>query len=140
MTTEMVNDIPRVVLDTNIIVSALLFGGNSKKIIENLSKRKFKAYTSPRLIYELIDVLIKKFKFNKEKIMLLEAEIIKLFTIVYPTKAVKIVRDEKDDMVLEVALESKSNIVVTGDKDLLVLEKFKNTIILTPKMFLETYL
>lgn len=126
----------KIVLDTNIIVSALIFGGNSKKIIEKLIQRQFKAYTSPQLISELIDILIKKFHFSDKMITLLEAQIITLFTIVYPDKEISVVRDTDDNRVLEVAIESASKIIVTGDKDLLDLQKYENITILSPKDFL----
>lgn len=131
----MEDNLQKVTLDTNIIISALIFGGNSKKIIEKLTKREFRAYTSPQLVSELIEVLVKKFNFSDEKIILLEAQIVTLFTVVYPTETIEAVRDHDDNRVLEVAVESDSKIIVTGDKDLLELKNYKGIKIISPKEF-----
>lgn len=133
----MEDNLQNVTLDTNIIISALVFGGNSKKIIEKINKQEFKVYISPQLVSELIDVLIKKFNFSKKMIMLLEAQIITLFNVVYPTQNINVVRDVDDNRVLEVAIESNSSVIVTGDKDLLDLKIYKNIEIMNPKDFLD---
>jgi len=135
----MVDNLLKVTLDTNIIVSALIFGGNSKRIIEKLTRREFTAYTSPQLVSELIDVLLKKFNFSKKMIVLLEAQIITLFNMVYPTETISIVRDIDDNRKLEVAVESKSSIIVSGDKDLLDLKKYESIKIVSPKDFLDLF-
>lgn len=129
----------RVTLDSNIIISALLFGGNSKKIIEKLIRREFIAYTSPQLVSELVEVLVQKFRFSEEMVRNLQVQIISLFRIVYPVNLINIARDNDDNMVLETALESNSSIIVTGDKDLLVLGKYKKILIMNPKDFLDLY-
>ena len=131
------DSLPKVTLDTNIIISALIFGGNSKKIIEKLIKAEFRAFTSPQLVSELIEVLIKKFKFSDKMIMMLEAQIITLFTTVYPAETINVARDTDDNRVLEVAVESGSSIIVTGDNDLLDLKNYEGIKILNPKEFLD---
>lgn len=138
MPIEMEDNLQKVTLDTNIIISALIFGGNSKEIIEKINKREFKVYISSQLVSELIEVLIKKFNFSSKMIMLLEAQIITLFNVVYPRQNIDVARDEDDNRVLEVAIESNSSIIVTGDKDLLDLKKYKNIKIMNPKDFLDS--
>lgn len=135
----MEDNLQKVTIDTNVIISALIFGGNSKKIIEKIYKREFKVYISPQLVSELIEVLIKKFNFSNEMILMLEAQIVTLFTVVYPTQNIDIVRDIDDNRVLEVAVESDSSVVVTGDRDLLDLKKYKNIKIMNPKDFLDSF-
>lgn len=134
----MADSLLRVTLDTNIIISALLFGGNSRKIVEKIVNREFRVYTSPRLISELKEVLIKKFKFSNEKIANLEVQILSLFTVINPTKSITVARDPDDNRVLEVAIESGSKIIVTGDKDLLDLKDYKRIRIINPKAFLDS--
>ena len=65
-----------------------------------------------------------------------EVQINSLFHIIYPAVEVNIARDRDDNRVLEVAEESESSIIVTGDKDLLSLKVYKNIIIMNPKTFL----
>lgn len=55
---------------------------------------------------------------------------------VEPKKKVTICRDFKDNILLEVALTGKADFLVSGDKDLLVLKKFKKTKIIFPADFL----
>ncbi|HCR35491.1 putative toxin-antitoxin system toxin component, PIN family [Candidatus Woesebacteria bacterium GWC2_33_12] len=133
----MEDNLPRIVIDTNVIISALVFGGNSKIIIEKLIKREFIAYTSPQLISELLEILLQKFNFSDEMIKKVEVQINSLSHVVYPTVEINIARDRDDNRVLEVAEESESSIIVTGDKDLLSLKVYKNIIIMNPKVFLE---
>jgi len=66
-----------------------------------------------------------------------EVQINSLSHVVYPTVEINIARDRDDNRVLEVAEESESSIIVTGDKDLLSLKVYKNIIIMNPKVFLE---
>src|SRR3989339_971794 len=124
----MEDNLPRIVIDTNVIISALVFGGNSKIIIEKLIKREFIAYTSPQLISELLEILLQKFNFSDEMIKKVEVQINSLSHVVYPTVEINIARDRDDNRVLEVAEESESSIIVTGDKDLLSLKVYKNII------------
>jgi putative PIN family toxin of toxin-antitoxin system len=140
MATEMEDNLIRVTVDTNVIISALLFGENSKKVIESIFKNKIRAYTSPQLVSELVDKLIMKFNFSREMILKLETQIATNFIIVYPTVLINKARDVDDNRVLEVAVESGSKIIVTGDKDLLTLEKYNDIEIISPKEFVDLYL
>lgn len=137
MSTEMKRERLGIVIDTNVIISALVFGGDPKRLIEVIIKERWKVFTSPQLISELLETLRQKFLFSEEKIKLLESSLLNLFKVVYPRKELFIVRDIKDNKVLEAALESNSNIIITGDKDLLVLKKYKRILIVTSKEFLD---
>jgi putative PIN family toxin of toxin-antitoxin system len=126
----------RVVLDSNIIISSLVFGGKPKEIVEKLLQREFVAVLSKPIIAEICDVLIKKFKFSKEKVKLLEQELLNKFEIVYPKEEINAVRDKDDNKIIEAAVEGKCRLIVSGDKDLLVLKKYKNIKILNSTEFL----
>ena len=126
-----------IVIDTNVIISSLVFGGKPKELMESVLRERLRVYTSPQLISELLDILRKKFNFSEGKLKLLEKEILKHFKTVYPTKRVVIARDVKDNKVLEAAVESDSEIIVTGDKDLLSIKKYGKIIIIKPSEFLD---
>lgn len=126
----------KVTIDTNVIISALIFGGNSKTIIEKLIKREFVAFTSIQLVSELVERLLIKFNFSKEMILKLDELVASSFIVVYPSKRIKIARDVDDNRVLEVAVTSNSKFIITGDKDLLTIKKYKNIEILSPKEFI----
>jgi len=129
-------NIIRVVLDTNILISAFVYGGKPEQILRLILEKRIDGFTSPLLLAELFEVLLKKFHFSLEKIQVFEQKIKKSFAIVYPTKTIHIVKDEPDNRVLEAALEGNCNIVVTGDKELLKLGKWKGISILTTDQFL----
>ena len=128
--------ITKVTIDTNVIISALIFGGNSKIIIEKLLKREFIAFTSIQLVSELVEKLLIKFNFSKEMILKLDAFIASNFVVVYPSKRINVARDVDDNRVLEVAETSNSKYIITGDKDLLTIKKYKNIEIISPKEFI----
>ncbi len=126
----------KIVVDTNVFISSLLFGGKPRTIIKLIQENKLTAFTTPMLIGELLDILTKKFKFTSDKITLVEEVIKENFVIVHPSQTLHAVRDEDDNRVLEAAIEAECNYVVTGDKDLLDLHTFKNVVIVKPEEFL----
>lgn len=126
----------RVVLDTNVFISSIVFGGKPKLIINLLQEKKIVAVTTPILIAELLEILTKKFQFIPPKIALVQELLNENFTIVHPTEVIDVVRDDDDNKVLEAATEGKCHFVVTGDKDLLDIKIFKNIPLLTPEDFL----
>lgn len=128
---------PKVVLDTNILVSALIYGGKPQQIYNLVFDKRIFAVTSSILLAELTEILVKKFNFNSDRIKQLEKIIQKSFQLVHPKKAIKLLIDEDDDRVLEAAFEGKCSYIVTGDKELLELKAFRNIKIITPDKFLE---
>ena len=61
--------ITKVTIDTNVIISALIFGRNSKIIVDKLLKREFIAFTSIQLVSELVETLLIKFNSTREMIL-----------------------------------------------------------------------
>lgn len=129
---------PRVVLDTNILISGILFGGKPGEIINLVIDEKVSGITSSILLAELIEVLNKKFEFPQEEIELIKQEIEESFLIANPKKPIHKLNDEDDNRVLEAAVEGKCDVIVTGDKELLELAQYRNIKIITPEEFLKT--
>lgn len=129
----------KVVLDTNILISALLFGGKPRQILKLVLNKQIKAVTSLILLAELSDVLMKKFDFSLEKTSLFEQKIKKYFQVVYPTQTINILKDTADNRVLEAAKTGDCQIIVTGDKELLELKEYKEIKILTADEFLSSF-
>jgi len=127
----------KVVLDTNVLVSSLIFGGKPQQIENLILEKRVVGITSLTLLAELIDVLTKRFRFNEFRLKQTEKKIKKNFTIVLPTSTIKIVKDDSDNRVLEAALEGNCYCIVTGDKELLNLGKFRGIRIVSPSEFLE---
>jgi len=132
----------RFVFDTNTLISAVLspFSINAQAL-----KKSFEIGTpvcSEQIFEELAVVIFRK-KFDKyfsksERIKILELLRSK-FIFLEVSSTLKICRDPKDDMFLNLALDSKSACIVTGDADLLVLNPFQGIPILGPGDFLRNF-
>lgn len=130
------NDFLPIVLDTNVIISALIFGGKPRVILELVVRKKLKGITSSPLLTELTEILIKKFRFSQKAATVTENKIKEGFELVYPRKIIKILKDEPDNRVLEAALAGQAEFIVTGDKELLNLKSFRGVKVLNPTDFL----
>jgi len=126
----------RVVVDTNVFISGLLWGGNPGKILNLWFWGKFNLLMSPYLCFEIIDVY-QKFDNPSQDIeklrLYLETKTIKII----PKKKVRVCRDPKDNQILALCWVGQADFLITGDKDLLSLKEFKNTKIVRPKEFLK---
>lgn len=127
----------KVVLDTNIIISALGFGGKPRNIYNSALNKEVSAFTSSILIAELQDVVSKKFPKFIPVFPRIRKMLRKKFKITQPTKIIKILSDEPDNRVLEAAYEAKCDYIITGDKDLIALRKYKKIKIVTADEFLK---
>lgn len=136
MNSDTGENLVRIVLDTNVLVSAILFGGKPEQILRSVIEKKILAVTSPILLSELKEVFSKKFPLREPDFKLTVNNLEKIFRTVQPKKEIKISRDDDDNRVLEVALEGGCNYIITGDSDLLDLATFKNIKIVTPDTFL----
>lgn len=127
----------KVLIDTNILVSALGFGGKPRQILLLILDRKIKAVTSPILFAEFHEIVSKKFPLLASQLELIENKLNKVFLKVNPKESINIVRDLDDNRVLEAASVGECQYIITGDKDLLDLKYYNKIIILTASDFLE---
>jgi putative PIN family toxin of toxin-antitoxin system len=134
-------NVSRVVLDTNVLISAVLFGGKPRDLFRLIIQGRIDAFTSPALDREFRDVLSRpKFKLTAEKCFLIYKEIETLMMMVFPKTTVDVIRSDPDDnAVLECALEACADHIVTGDPHLLDLAEFKGIMIVTPAVFLQKF-
>lgn len=129
----------RVVLDTNVLVSSLIFGGKPQQTENLILEKKIVGITSPMLLAEFTDVLAKGFSFNESRLRQAEKKIKKNFVIVKPRATIKILKDNADNRVLEAAVEGDCRFIITGDKEILDLKSFKGIKIITSSRFLEEW-
>jgi putative PIN family toxin of toxin-antitoxin system len=130
---------PKVVLDTNVLVSALLFKGSLSRMVDLWKAGWIKPVFSGTTFHAFKRVLTyPKFALTpKEILILLEEEVLPYFEVVKETKEVKgICRDPEDDMFLSCALASVAAFIVTSDDDLLVLERFQTVKLIKPPDFI----
>lgn len=118
---------PKIVLDTNVLVSALLFPKSElREIYDAWLDGKFELIISKPLHNELITTLIKlgpKYHFTPQNIMNISKRIYERAVWVKLKHIPKVVRDPKDDMVVATAVAAKADFLITGDKDILTLGK-----------------
>ena len=94
--------IPKVVLDTNILISAIIFGGKPRDILQLVLHKRIIAVTSPSLITELGEVLIKKFDFLPERVQLIVKKLKRNFKVVNPSVGIHILKDPGLDNISQV--------------------------------------
>lgn len=130
----------RVVLDTNVYLSGIIFGGNSRHILDLIINKKIIAFSSPAILLEISKKLQKKFSWSKDQILITIKTLSKTVTVVNPQEKLSIVKSDKsDNKIIEVAVEARTNYIVTGDKHLLQIRKYQNVKIVSPAHFLSIY-
>ncbi len=132
---------PKVVLDTNIFISAILFKGEPGKIIDLAIKEAIEVYISEPILKEIEQVLVKKFKQSIFVSRTIIDEIKDYAVVVRPKIKLNIIKaDPPDNRILECAQEAKVDYIVSGDKKhVLSLKKFKTILTLTATEFLKIY-
>ena len=137
------SDRPRVVIDTNLVLSALVFGGSTAKLRLAWQSDRFIPLVSKATIMELIRVLAyPKFKLTKEEQEDLLADYLPFCeTVLLPEQLPTIpeCRDPFDEPFLVLALVGNANYLVTGDRDLLCLvDSFTCPIVTVEQFFAVT--
>ena len=129
----------KVVLDTNVLVSAIAFGGKPRQVLEAAIKGKIQLVLTEEIIEETRGVLEgKKFQYPREITDLIVQELEALAEIVKPKERLTVIKkDPEDNRVLECAQELKADYIVSGDEHLLGIKVFEKTKILTAKEFLD---
>ena len=129
----------RVVLDTNVLISAILFGGKPRQILEKAIRGEIRLCISEPILEELKGVLRRsKFDYPPEVIQVILTEFTGIADSVNPPKTIGVVlEDPEDNRILECAVEAEANYIITGDLHLLKLSRYRNIEVLNPVAFLE---
>ena len=130
----------RVVLDTNVLVSALLFKGALSRLVELWRRGKIVPIISKETFAELTTVLqYPKFSLSSVEVKsVVEHEILPYFEITEFVKTVKgVCRDPGDDKFISCALSASADCIVSGDKDFCDLRQYKTVKIISPSDFLK---
>jgi putative PIN family toxin of toxin-antitoxin system len=129
----------RIVLDSNVYVSALNFGGPPETIVRLARRGTFVVFTSDFIRAEVVRVLSKKFGWSQARVedalRLLEPFV----RLVQPSETVVGVCDDPDDdHILACAVEAGADVIVSGDHALQAIGRFRDIAILSPRGFLES--
>ena len=128
----------RVVADTNVIVSAFLWGGTPRRLLDAAEKGKLDLFTSRALIAELEDVLqrqkfaehLRRTRFSAPFLL---SRYTQLATLIVPAETdAPDLRDRDDEAVLACALAARAELIVSGDDDLRTLGNYRGISIVSP--------
>jgi uncharacterized protein len=127
----------RIVADTNVIVSALVFGGLPRRVFEMVEAGVCEFCYSPEIQEETRRVLRQKFGWDELRLDTYLPRLWSLGSRVVPRRHIHAVtEDPADDRILECAAEAGAQVVVTGDAHLLKLREYEGIALLTPRQFL----
>lgn len=132
--------IVRVVIDTNVVVSALLFGGIPGKLLSMCQSGRLQPFLSASILEEYLQVLAyPRFKLTDQEIdFLIYRQILPYFEVVTVAgKAPVIKADPSDDKFLHCAVAAEADVLISGDRHLLQLSVYQNVPILSPTAMLQ---
>ncbi len=127
----------RVVFDTNIYISAFAIpGGGAEEAYFHAVRGTFELLTSIAILTETARVLQGKFDWSSDKVQQLIQHLGQTATLVSSTPHLHVLHDEPDNRILECALESQADLIVTGDRHLLDLARYETTRVIKLAEFL----
>lgn len=131
----------RAVLDTNVLISGVVFGGVPGKLLDHFAADEYSVVYCAEILTELRRIIRSKFPSFEPELALLQANLAAdAEKVLLGDYQVDICRDPNDNAVIEAALAGRCNYIVSGDKDLLVLKKFRDVRIVSPKAFFKMLL
>lgn len=129
----------RIVFDSNVYVSALLFKGLPGRVLAMAINNEIKLITSDAIIAETVRVLKEKFKWPGHNIDKFVRRLSGISENIRPCIKLSIVKEkESDNRILECAITGDAHLIITGDRHLLKLKSYNNIPIAKPKYL--TYL
>ena len=131
----------KIVVDTNVVISGVFFGGFPRRVVEAIVAHEVIAYATPEIIdeyEEIVDEMISRKQGNLRNDIL--APFIAELELIAPRSDVKISRDPDDDKFISCALDAKALYIVSGDKDLLDIASYESIEIITAADFCKRFL
>lgn len=129
------------VFDTNVLISGYLWNGKPRLAIRHIKSGDFKLLYCKESLDELIRVLSVKFQLDTQEIYAVVLDIksmgkdIAIFSHQHPIK-----EDPTDNLFINLAIDGKANVIVSGDSHLLKLKEYRGIKIITVSAFLKLYL
>ena len=127
----------KVVFDTSILVSALVFpGGRGEAALRRIIEEQDQLVVSKPILDELLGILARKFSRDAEELAHVAVFLSDLALFVKPRRRLRVVKDEPDNRILECALAGRAEAIVTGDRALLALREYDRVRIISLRDYL----
>lgn len=131
----------KIVIDTNVVISGVFFGGYPRRVLDAVLDGKTSASVTAEIAAEYVEIAQemierKQGHFRRE----LFAVLLSKMELIAPHSEVHLSRDPDDDKFIACASDAKALYIVSGDKDLLVLKRYQDIEIITAKEFCERYM
>ena len=128
----------KVVFDTNILVSALVFpGGRREAALQRIIDERDELVLSKPILDELLGILARKFARDGEQLARVAVFLSTAATFVSPRRRLQVVKDDPDNRILECALTGRAHAIVTGDRALLALDRVRGVRLLSLRDYLD---
>ena len=131
----------KIVIDTNVVISGVFFGGYPRRVLDAVLDGKISASVTAEIAAEYVEIAQemierKQGHFRRE----LFAVLLSKMELIAPHSEVHLSRDPDDDKFIACASDAKALYIVSGDQDLLVLKRYQDIEIITAKEFCERYM
>lgn len=119
----------RVVLDTNILVSAIIHDGKPRSLFQMGIDGKYQIVISKEILIELAEVLQRpKFKMTTEDIIHIVSTLMATGENVHVTSSFAVIgKDPDDNIIINTAFDGNAGYIVSGDKEIKDLKRFQKT-------------
>ena len=130
----------RVVVDTNVYISAIFWGGKPRHVIDLGRDGKIQIFTSEDIEQEILDKLMTKFGLNSEEAGRVMADFSTFTKPIRISSRINVVKDDPDDdKFIECAMECDAEFIISGDMHLLNMKKYEGIDIINAATFLKRW-
>ena len=131
----------RVVVDTNVYISAIFWGGKPRHVIDLGRDGEIQIFTSEDIEQEILDKLMTKFGMNSDDAGRVMADFSTFTKLIRVSRRIHVVKDDPDDdKFIECAVECNAEFIISGDKHLLNMRKYEGIDIMNAATFLKSWL
>jgi len=130
----------KVVVDTNVYISAIFWGGKPRQVIDLARDNRIEIFTSKDIESEILDKLLTKFGLNQNEASSVMTDFSTFTKPIRIRNRINVVKDDPDDdKFIECALECGATFIISGDKHLLKLKNYDAISIVNASSFLESW-
>ncbi len=128
----------RVVFDTNVFVSALVFpGGNGEQAVQRIIDGRDNLLVSRAIVGELLEVLARKFARDREELARVAVFVAGIAEVIESSTSLRVLADQADNRILECAIDGAADLIVTGDKEMLAHAQYEKIRIVSLREYLD---